>query len=214
MERDDLSETIKSFRPDLVAFSGITGSHKFYIDAAYKIKKIEKSIRIIVGGPHFTFFPEEISRHECLDALCVGEGDDAWVEWLSALINNDNSDGIRNIITRDNLNNPILMRGRKTDLDELPFLDRSLIYDNTEFLHRYKRTIMASRGCPYRCTYCFNYQWNELYGNIENAGPIRRFFSVDRLLNEIEDFVGRYEKFVRTRKTAPADVLSTNTSTM
>ena len=103
MERDDLDETIKKFHPDLVAFSGITGSHKYYIEAAYRIKKIDKNIKIIVGGPHFTFFPEEISRHNCLDALCVGEGDDAWVEWLSALINNSNPNEIRNIITREKI---------------------------------------------------------------------------------------------------------------
>ena len=227
MERDDLSETLKEFRPDLVAFSGITGSHKYYLEAAYGIKKIDKNVKIIVGGPHFTFFPGEILRHDCLDALCVGEGDDAWVEWLGAWINNDNPDEIPNIVTRENMErvliapnadsasatdlktafhvgmmdyclNPKYMRGRKTNLDDLPFMDRSLVYDNTEFLYRYKRTIMASRGCPFRCTYCFEHQWNEMYRGIKNAGAIRQLYSVDRLLDEIEDFVRRWDtRFIK-----------------
>ncbi len=202
MERDDLNETIKKFHPDLVAFSGITGSHKYYIEAAYRIKKIDKNIKIIVGGPHFTFFPGEILQHDCIDALCVGEGDDAWVEWLETLVNNGNTNEIRNIVTRENMSrvltkdcrlNPTFMRGRKTNLDDLPFMDRGLIYDNTEFRYRYKRTIMASRGCPFRCTYCFEHQWNEMYSGIENAGAIRRLFSVDRLLSELEEVVSRYD---------------------
>ena len=94
--------------------------------------------------------------------------------------------------------NPRFMRGRKTNLDNLPFMDRGLVYDNTEFLRRYKRTIMASRGCPFRCTYCFEHQWNEMYRGVKDAGPIRRFYSVDRLLAEIEDFVKRYDtRFIK-----------------
>ena len=206
MERDDLCDTIKRFHPDIAAFSGITGSHKYYIEAAYRIKKIDKRVKIIVGGPHFTFFPGEIVHHSCIDALCVGEGDDAWVEWLSALINNGNQNEIPNIVTRENMNhilngnalNPEFMRGRKTNLDDLPFLDRGLVYDNTEFRYRYKRTIMASRGCPFRCTYCFEHQWNELYRNVRNSCAIRQLYSVDRLLDELGDFTRRYDtRFIK-----------------
>lgn len=93
---------------------------------------------------------------------------------------------------------PKFMKGRKTNLDDLPFLDRSLIYDNTEFLYRYKRTIMASRGCPFRCTYCFEHQWNALYQKVKNPGAPRQLYSVDRLLNEIEDFIRRYDtRFIK-----------------
>lgn len=228
MERDDLAQTLRKFRPDIVAFSGITGSHKYYLEAAERIKALEKHPKIIVGGPHFTFFPGEILRHEYIDALCVGEGDDAWVEWLKALQNNLNSDEIPNLITRENMGrvlhnpkssplsiinqfdsskvpgmvdysvDPKFMRGRKTDLDDLPFLDRGLVYDNTEFLYRYKRTIMASRGCPFRCTYCFEHQWNALYKTVKNPGGIRQLYGVDRLLDELEDFTGRYDtRFIK-----------------
>lgn len=231
MERDDLNQTLKKFRPDVVALSGITGSHKYYLEAAERIKAADKHPKIIVGGPHFTFFPGEILRHEYIDALCVGEGDDAWVEWLSALANNLNSDEIPNIVTRRNMElrlknpknqispftimgqadsynknpwmvdyslDPQFIRGRKTDLDNLPFLDRGLVYDNTEFLYRYKRTIMASRGCPFRCTYCFEHQWNALYKTVKNPGGIRQLYGVDRLLDELEDFTKRYDtRFIK-----------------
>ncbi len=230
MERDDLSQTLKRFRPDIVAFSGITGSHKYYLEAAKRVKTIDSRPKIIVGGPHFTFFPGEILRNESIDALCVGEGDDAWVEWLKAFENNLNQNEIPNIVTRENMEkvlknpkdqvsslniinhegpsqspgmvdyslDPKFMRGRKTDLDDLPFLDRGLIYDNTEFKYRYKRTIMASRGCPFRCTYCFEHQWNALYKKVRNPGAIRQLYGVDRLLDELEDLIGRYDtRFIK-----------------
>ncbi len=232
MERDNLRDTILKVKPDIIAFSGITGSHKYYIQAAYSIKEIDSRIKVIVGGPHFTFFPGEILRHDCIDALCVGEGDDAWVQWLLALTNNGDPDNIPNIVTRENAQrvlinpqrsslvlqidglksksldpgvgmmdyaiSPSFMRGRKTNLDDLPFLDRSLVYDNTEFKYRYKRTIMASRGCPFRCTYCFEHQWNEMYRSVKNAGDIRQLYSVDRLISEIEDFVGKHDtRFIK-----------------
>lgn len=216
MERDDLVQTLKKFRPDIVAFSGITGSHKYYLEAAGRIKAMDRHLQIIVGGPHFTFFPGEILRNEYIDALCVGEGDDSWVEWLQARENNLNPNEIPNIVTRDNMErvlkdpksqssgmvdysvDPKFMRGRKTDLDQLPFLDRGLVYDNTEFKYRYKRTIMASRGCPFRCTYCFEHQWNALYQTVKNPGAIRQLYSVDRLLDELEDFTRRYDtRFIK-----------------
>ena len=217
MERDELKLTVNKFKPDIVAFSGITGSHKYYLEAAATIKNtISKTPKIIVGGPHFTFFPGEILRHDCIDALCVGEGDDAWVQWLNAIDGDGNPDEIPNIVTRDNMSrvlmapstlrlgmmdyklNPRFMRGRKTNLDDLPFLDRGLVYDNTEFKNRYKRTIMASRGCPFRCTYCFEHQWNEMYRGVKDAGAIRQLYGVDRMLREIEEFVKIYDtRFIK-----------------
>lgn len=232
MERDDLRETIRKIKPDIIAFSGITGSHKYYVQASYSIKEIEPNLKIIVGGPHFTFFPGEILRHNCIDALCVGEGDDAWIQWLLALASNDDANSIPNIVTRENADrvlispqqkglmiqvtglktkrenasvgmmdfaiDPSFMRGRKTNLDDLPFLDRALVYDNTEFRYRYKRTIMASRGCPFRCTYCFEHQWNDMYKGVKNSGSIRQLYGVDRLLSELESFVKTYDtRFIK-----------------
>jgi hypothetical protein len=55
IERDDLRETIRRVRPDVLAFSCITGSHKYYMDAAKRAKAVSPYIRTVFGGPHFTF---------------------------------------------------------------------------------------------------------------------------------------------------------------
>ena len=76
-----LSEVIESFKPDLAAFSAKTGEHKYYIAANDAVKRIDPNIYTVIGGPHATFFPDIIIKHP-FDALCVGEGDDAWPELL------------------------------------------------------------------------------------------------------------------------------------
>lgn len=217
MERDALRETILSVRPDIVAFSCITGSHRYYLAAAKEVKKLDPKIITVFGGPHFTFFPGEILQNDFIDFLCVGEGDDAWPELLLALENNNDSGGILNIVSQNNaswvlekqstdllevlglnvnLTAPLLdrfvlskshIRPRKVNLDDLPFLDRGLIYDNTEFGRRFKRTHMASRGCPFRCTYCFEHQMNLLYSGTGQgkSAAIRQWYSPDRFLEEL-----------------------------
>ncbi|MDP2910311.1 MAG: cobalamin-dependent protein, partial [bacterium] len=213
IERDDPKEVIRKEKPDIAAFSCITGSHKFYIEAARTIKKINPKIKTIFGGPHFTFFPGEVLKSVGeIDIVCVGEGYDAWPETLSALEAGSPVELIKNIITPYNakdvlelepLNGLVQLnagedksvspdrytiskshlRPQRINLDELPLMDRELIYNNTDFKHRYKRTMMASYGCPFRCAYCFEHQFSLLY---KGLGKPRRWYGVDRFLEELE----------------------------
>lgn len=206
LEGNTVKDALDTFNPDIVAFSCITGNQRVYLATATEVKRLNPSVVTIFGGPHFTYFPGEIMRHsEAIDMICVGEGDDAWPEVLQALEIGRSPDDIRNIITRNNADRvlempdmvkPGFIRPRTTDLDALPFLDRALIYDNTAFRNRFKRTHMASRGCPYRCAYCFEAQFNNLY---KGLGRVRQFYSVDRFLAELEyvkkNWDTRYFKF-------------------
>ncbi|OGN25688.1 MAG: hypothetical protein A3B17_02180 [Candidatus Yanofskybacteria bacterium RIFCSPLOWO2_01_FULL_45_72] len=217
LERDDISNALTEFKPNIAAFSCITGNQKAYIKAASEVKHLQPSILTVFGGPHFTYFPGEIMRHpEAIDVICVGEGDDAWPELLMSLESGMSLDKVQNLITKNNSQQVMevsskfpttdhceayqmkrgIIRARKTDLDSLPFLDRGLIYGGTAFKNRFKRTHMASRGCPFRCAYCFEPQFNDLY---KGLGRVRQYYSVDRFLDELEfvksNWDTRYFKF-------------------
>ncbi|MBI3306833.1 MAG: hypothetical protein HYZ84_03390, partial [Candidatus Omnitrophica bacterium] len=114
-----------------------------------------------------------VTEKSFLDALCIGEGDDAWPEFLRALGSKQSFDDLPNIITRSNRKKypePVF-RERRIDLDDLPYYDRKLVYDKT-FLRTFPmRSFMSSRGCPFRCTYCFNYDWNKIY---RDAGKMKK----------------------------------------
>jgi radical SAM superfamily enzyme YgiQ (UPF0313 family) len=69
-----------------------------------------------------------------------------------------------------------------SDLDTLPYPDREIF--KAENLNDPERLfVMASRGCPYHCTYCCNHALRKLYGS---DSKYVRFRSVENVIGEIE----------------------------
>ncbi len=216
LQHRNLSETLRKVEPDLVAYSGKTGEHNTFFKANRFIKEAYgDKIFTVMGGPHPTFnnrgiqlygeLPEEVPafkkngssddytppiERSDLDAFCIKEGDDAWVEMLDGLQKGQSIDDIPNIVTRSNRKKypEPQFRDRKIDLDDLPYYDRQLVYDKTFLAHFPMRNFMSSRGCPFRCTYCFNFEWNRSYRTAGKIGKLHNRYSVDRLIAEVEDW--------------------------
>ncbi|MFQ5427507.1 MAG: B12-binding domain-containing radical SAM protein [Thermodesulfobacteriota bacterium] len=184
LSEGDLEAKVRQSRPDVAAFSAKTGEHKYYIAANDVVKSIDKNIRTVIGGPHATFFPDIIVKHP-FDALCLGEGDDAWPELLEAYDKGEDPSKIPNIITKENFTEDVrqLMRPRRRAIDDLPFLDRELVYSRTRLGKFPMRSFMIGRGCPYKCTYCFNHKYNLLY---KGKGPLYSRMSVERIIAELK----------------------------
>ncbi|MFH0983980.1 MAG: cobalamin-dependent protein [Candidatus Omnitrophota bacterium] len=132
-----------------------------------------------------------VAEKSGLDALCIGEGEDAWVELLRALDQKGSIDSIPNIVTPTNRKvRPVPeFRARRTFLDDLPFFDREIVYDKTFLAHFPMRSFMASRGCPFCCTYCFNFDWNQLYQRAGKLQKIHNRYTVDRLIAEVKHWM-------------------------
>ncbi len=190
LSEGNFEDKIRASRPDIVAFSAKTGEHKYYIAANDVVKSIDKNIRTVIGGPHATFFPDIIIKHP-FDALCIGEGDDAWGELLDAFDKGEDPSKIPNIITRDSFTEDVRqkIRPRRRSLDDLPFLDRELVYSHTRLGRFPMRSFMIGRGCPYKCTYCFNHKYNMLY---KGKGPLHSRMSVDRIIAELKVLKNNY----------------------
>ena len=200
----DILDVLKTIRPDVVAYcSTKTGEHRFFITEVERIHKFEPRIFQIMGGPHTTYFPQEVVRTN-LNAICVGEGEHAWTEFLDAYEANRSIDDIPNLVTKNNYASylkkqscstgdshdpaPIaidvkqVVRPRNLDLDDLPFLDWDLVLKNTRLGAFPMRSYMVARGCPFRCSYCFEHQDNDMY---KGKGPILRRMSVRRVCDEL-----------------------------
>ena len=52
---------------------------------------------------------------------------------------------------------------------------------------------MSNRGCPYKCTYCFNHAYNKL---TKGTGDMMRYRSVDSIIREIKEVKDIHEKKV------------------
>ncbi len=194
LSQGGLDEVLKKINPDIVAYSAMTGDHRYFVEANKVVKNCDKNIFTIMGGRHPTFVPRIILNSN-LDAICVGEGDDAWPELLDALEKKKDVSNIPNIVMRINYSH-FSIRPKKTNLDDLPFLDYDLCYQNMPQLRlSLKRTMMTSRGCPYNCSYCFNHIYNEMY---RGKGPIVTRQSVERVISEAKYLVSRWPtKFIK-----------------
>lgn len=68
-------------------------------------------------------------------------------------------------------------------LEQIGFPDRGLLYDNYEHLKRNPvKIFMTTRGCPFKCTYCFNHAYNDLY---KGLGKVIRRLMVDHVIAEL-----------------------------
>lgn len=186
LSREDVLRKIERFKPDVIGYSATTGEHKYYLDFNKEVKSRFKNIFTIMGGAHTTFYPECITN-STFDAICVGEGDEAFPEILTALEKGGNIHEIKNIVTRNGSPNGV--RNLYENLDSLPFPDRDLFYKNTEMGIFPLKSFITSRGCPYPCTYCFNHAFAKMYSG---KGRLLRRHSVDYVIREIRDIKNRY----------------------
>jgi len=183
-----LAHAVSDFRPDLVAFSCTTGIHHWALDFAGYLKR-QQSVTTIFGGPHPTFFPE-IIEHPSVDIICRGEGEEAIVEIADKL-------GARRPLT-DTLNCFFKLNGHIVrndirpliqDLDSLPNPDRTVYREKFPFLQKSQGNFMARRGCPFRCSFCFNHALQKLY---RGMGPFVRFRTPERVVAEIAEVSARW----------------------
>ena len=204
IERDDVVAVARDLKPDVVAASAITGSHRQYLDSLSAIKEAVPDTFTILGGPYCSTYPDSISHNPGLDAIGIMECDEAWpmlldtiegggdVHNLPNILTHDNADArlIKDIATGQTIAKPDSYKNRFAELDSLPYLDRSLVYDNTAFYYRPKRTHMAGRGCPFRCQYCFEQDWNKAFAG---KGKLLQRYSVDRFIDELEEVGAKWD---------------------
>lgn len=179
------------YRPHILAYSVITGSQRHYLETNRRIRKVVPAFSVF-GGPHPTFFPE-IIHEPGVDGVCIGEGEGALVDLANAL----SEDGtlpdprIRNWhfqVGDEVVRNPL--RPYVADLDSLPTPDYALVYDKDESVRRNPiKHVMAGRGCPYGCTYCFNHALVEQY---RGGGKHVRHRGAARVVDDIAWIGERY----------------------
>ncbi|MBN1586135.1 MAG: B12-binding domain-containing radical SAM protein [Candidatus Omnitrophica bacterium] len=186
-----ITEIRRAFREktyDVVAFSTPSMCFSRFLYLASQVKR-ESNAFICFGGPHPTYAPEDVAKAKCIDAFCRGEGEIAMVEMIRRLQDGESLYDVPNWWVREgdhwhkNDIQPLI-----SDLDELPFPDRDLFkgkYPPNEF----HQPAMASRGCPFSCTYCYVPVYAELY---KGKGKRVRRRSVGSLMEELKQVKSMY----------------------
>ncbi|MBF0300686.1 MAG: B12-binding domain-containing radical SAM protein [Oligoflexia bacterium] len=184
-----LKDKIKSFSPNLIGFSCTTGDHLWALEVASKIKA-SSNIPIVFGGPHSTYTPDIIENRN-VDYACVGEGEGVIADLVTSLKNNEDPSAIPNLMLKKDgtyIRNSV--RPLINNLDDIPFPDRSIYYDNFKFINDNPiKHFMAGRGCMFECNYCYNHLWMDLY---KGKGHVVRYHSPEYCIEEILEVKKRY----------------------
>ena len=178
---------------DMVAFSATTNRFP-YVETWSKWIKENFSAFIICGGVHPTLNPDSAIQAQGIDAICVGEGENAIVDLCNRLQAQQDISSIPNIwVKRGGKTHANPPRPLIQNLDTLPFPDRA-IFDYPSLYHEVmgEASVMASRGCPYDCYYCCNRALSQIYKGQRYV----RFRSVANVISELKQILTCYP-FVR-----------------
>ncbi len=182
-------KVIGDCKPDVIAYSLMTGEHSKILAFNRELKK-RFTFLSVFGGPHPTFFPSIINEDGC-DAICIGEGDFAFPEFCHRVETGGKFWETPNFLVKYQgqvfTNELMALVG---NLDDIADPDRDTLYAQDSYLRdEPSKPFMATRGCPYKCTYCFNRKYNQLY---KGKGKIVRNRSPQRLVDEILAVKAKY----------------------
>ncbi len=185
-KRPQILKKILEDKPDVVAFSCVTANYIWSLELAREIKKHAPEIQTVFGGIHVTAVPHRVIEEQAVDNLIVTEADLSFPALLT-----DMEEGRverRPGVWRKAGGELVCEDGWMAvdDLDALPFPAKDLFYNKAPVLEE-SYTIMASRGCPYMCSYCHN---SLEVRRATGANKIRRR-SVINVIEELEPVAAR-----------------------
>jgi anaerobic magnesium-protoporphyrin IX monomethyl ester cyclase len=181
VETVSLRDFVREYQPDIVGITSNTPQVKQGWYAAREIKSV-LDVVIVQGGPHVSALPEEAASRPEIDVVARGEGEETWLNLCEVVEQaKKNNPGFKSVDLLDPANK--LLDGvlgityQTTDgkirhtherpaianLDDLPFpayhyfkMERyTSLQPAMDAIEMGKSfSIMTSRGCPYRCTFC------------------------------------------------------------
>lgn len=188
---NEIIRKVKIYKPHILAYSIMTGEHSYHIELNKMVRTHYNDALSVFGGPHPTYSPGMIHK-EYVDAICRGEGEIYFPQLIEKYSKNEDYFNTPNfwfkkkdgsIITNE-------LGDLVEDLDKLPNPDRKLMYDaDTQLRARGSKLFMSNRGCPYKCTYCFNHAYNKM---TKGHGDMMRYRSVDSVIEEIREVKDNY----------------------
>ncbi|MDP2827503.1 MAG: radical SAM protein [Sulfuricellaceae bacterium] len=193
------SDKFQAFRPTVIAISAqFSPSYHSVIDIAEVSRSLFPEALILAGGNLVTaVYRELFSDTNCIDAICFGEGELPLVELLSATDRQKVIENHASWISREKAMSPgnPFQHCFIEDLDDIPFLDYDILdldgYQLNPTLSRYSvgdgaahaMSLMTSRGCPFKCTFCASHQAH---------GRKMRYYSENRVAEDIDRLIERY----------------------
>ena len=180
LDYPDFEEMLKRYALDMVGITAFTHSLPDVQMTINLVRKLNPSATIVVGGPHPSMFPDYAMGLEGIDAICTGDGEDAWLEMVKRKDAGKDFSEISGVWWKDSSGAVIKNEERKStrNLTAYPWPDRGRSRFRDYYLPGTKEpivtTAITSRGCPHSCPFCLTYK--KQY----------RIRDIDDILDEIE----------------------------
>lgn len=190
-----LEDKLKLIKPDIVGITSFTVSMIDVVLSAEAVRKVIPCAHICLGGHHPTAFAYEAAQLSQFDSIVVGEGEYAFAELISRISKKIDFTDILGVYTRDSilrftdagfkdrrfLAHMNVPPAYVEEVDDIPAPDRSYIqhinYSSIVGLTGKLATMITTRGCPYKCTFC--------------DVPYKKYRQrdIDLVMDEIEDCI-------------------------
>jgi radical SAM superfamily enzyme YgiQ (UPF0313 family) len=190
----DFTDLLRSYKPDILAISANSLEYQLFSEMIQKADISDVMPFVIVGGVHATLSPDDVIRNPFVDALCRGEGEKAWEEFLVRFEKGERLSTIKNLWVKEgdslykNSLGPLLNSEElwNSPLDFEFFDDRHFWYFFDGVAYK-KGNIELSRGCPYSCSYCVNSAFKKMY---HGKGRFFRVRPIENVKTAISQLIG------------------------
>jgi radical SAM superfamily enzyme YgiQ (UPF0313 family) len=153
---DEIIHTVNDNNPDIIGITVMTTKIASALCTANIIKSQFADIPIVFGGPHATLLPEQCFKVDSVDYVIRGESEKVILQFLSFIEGDIEISRVNSLSYRDESGEIVhnLMEKPIENLNEIPFPDRDSLLYKDNYTSEDMGMIMATRGCPFNCTYC------------------------------------------------------------
>lgn len=188
--RSTLLQSLKE-KPLLVGFSSMTGQQILYALEATKLVKKNSKIPTVWGGVHPSLLPIQTLENPFINFVVIGEGERPFLELVNTLKRGKSYENINGLAYKKDGKIHIRPQLEFANMDELPETPYHLI-NIEDYIQpisfasgKSGRSIdfYTSRGCPHRCAFCYNQEFNK-----------RRWrgMSAEKVVQKIKEMVRKY----------------------
>lgn len=159
-----LARVVRRARPALVGISCLHAlEYERVVETARAVKRLAPGVHVIAGGHAAAAYPAAL-EDEAIDGVCVGDGEEAVVAAARAVREGRPLAGVAGVRAREG-GRWVTTPAARVDLDAIDAPARDLAEPYRRryrcLQHRPVWLVETARGCPFRCSFCAVWSFNE-----------------------------------------------------